>query len=107
MSVWLPSASYPLAGRTFPDMPVEFLTDDEAAAGKQLLAAGREPGEGRAQRHVPFGEDFLIDHYVSRGCGESASLVSNRSAPRPVTLRKHSRMVVVASQPGRAPGSRR
>jgi hypothetical protein len=32
VSVWLPSASYWLIGRIFPDMPVEFLTDDEAAA---------------------------------------------------------------------------
>ena len=36
--------------------------------GKQLLAAGRELGNGRAQRRAPFGgEDFLIDHYVVYG----------------------------------------
>ena len=36
MSVWLPSASHRLAGRIFRPMPVEFLTDDEAAYGRYV-----------------------------------------------------------------------
>jgi hypothetical protein len=36
--------------------------------GKQLLAAGRELGEGRTQQRVLFGEDYLlVDHFVVRG----------------------------------------
>jgi len=36
--------------------------------GKQLPAAGRELGNGHAQRRALFGgEGFLIDHYVVYG----------------------------------------
>jgi hypothetical protein len=46
VSAWLPSASYRLVGRSFPDTPVEFLTDDEVAYGRY---AGT-PSEGELDR---------------------------------------------------------
>jgi hypothetical protein len=75
VSVWLPSASYRLTGRTFPDMPAEFLTDAEAAAHGRL--------RGRAVA-APATSDQVQPHrlrHIRTACATSSASVLPSPVP--------------------------